>query len=248
MLIPHQEDKHASSRPDPFKSSGMSWNVGGCEEATVSDTGINTISIPGTELDEITSLLFFVESDGVHKLTTDEMLLGQPGYSPADSISLNMVQLNDYLFHAGLRTRKYVACEEPDERDSLVTEQVYWYYKGFDAPKQHRRDARKALNQRICFTTKLGLYGFCSKWTRSGDRIVTFDGRKKLFVLRPSTHENEPGLWKLIGDCCFGQLDEPDQPRAEISYRDDGTASFSAYQVNGKVHDKELISEQFVLC
>jgi hypothetical protein len=62
VLIPHQEDKHASSRPNPFaiEDSGMSWDSGGCEEAIVSGTGFNTISIQGTELDEIARLLFFV--------------------------------------------------------------------------------------------------------------------------------------------------------------------------------------------
>jgi hypothetical protein len=78
----------------------------------------------------------------------------------------------------------------------------------FEALTQTPHIRQDDLAQRVFFTTRLGQFGLCSKWARSGDQIVIFDGLWKPFTLRPTINEARRHAWKLVGDCFVGECTE----------------------------------------
>jgi hypothetical protein len=260
IRVPFSEEKPLSVSLQPFpldpeKCRGILRHSVIFDGHPAEDTGPHTIGLQGVAIDRVIGVVFCKEDNDTYQLSSDEGLLDDCDFKPLLS---NLRGIREYV--SGV----HLSPDEPKSPGCNELERCFWRtitfgneeiecgeINGSDTLLQNFELSRYPSRQRVFFVTELGLFGLCSRWTRTGDHMVFFQGALKPHMLRPEVAGRGEKMWKLIGDCYV------DNSMAGHCIAFDGDDTDNGGVEEGPLEPqicpnfprrKRLFAEQFVLC
>lgn len=252
IRVPQPSDRSESWRLVPFHPtrnySPLSRMVGGRTPQVSSVGRSTTVYIRGVAIDRVVNVLYIKEASDN---TTNEPSLNNATFDTGPALASHLPIVYEHFKNFRLTHSRRTKPKSANLRrefwhtihcDSEMGDPQVGNDEDFEALLASHDVSAALFQHRIFFSTESGLFGICSRWVRTGHRIVLFDGVKKPYMLRSAG-----SMWELVGDAFIAHKPMRHQFRAPTLEKKGRWVLDGTIEGRGRV-GREVCVEGFEIC